>query len=62
MTPFLLDAIVKQTGGASLATNIALVKSGHVGTLRPRLCGDALCPPYGALAAEIAAAMGGGEV
>ena len=42
MTPFLLDAIMKRTGGASLATNIALVKNNAK------------------LAAEVAAAMGGG--
>ncbi len=27
VTPFLLDAILKRTGGRSLATNIALVKN-----------------------------------
>ena len=27
MTPFLLDAILKRTGGRSLVTNIALIKN-----------------------------------
>jgi len=40
----LLDAILRRTGGRSLATNIALIKNNA------------------RLAAEIAAAMGGGEV
>ena len=58
--PFLLDAILKRTGGRSLATNVAVVKATTWARFVPARR-DALCPPYGALAAELAGAMGGGR-